>query len=156
MAAVEEALEPGEEMKLADIIRPLKPMYDFILIDSPPGKAMLTFNGISAGELLIITCSAERMAADGVGDLINDVQKIVWGKQGVTDQELKILFTMFRAATSHSPSIVESAKKIWRDNVLNMKIPHTTLFSQSYDQKTPVQKLEANHPGAIAYDLFAD
>src|SRR5690348_14402826 len=45
MAAIEEALEPGEETKLDGLLRPLKMDYDFILIDTPPGKAMLAFNG---------------------------------------------------------------------------------------------------------------
>jgi cellulose biosynthesis protein BcsQ len=49
----------------------------------------------------------------------------------------------------------DNARKIWRDNVLNVKIPHATLFSRSYDEKTPVGMLEPNHPGAIAYDVFA-
>src|SRR5919109_4265504 len=39
LAAIEEALEPGDELKLADILTPLKADYDFILIDTPPGKA---------------------------------------------------------------------------------------------------------------------
>jgi hypothetical protein len=39
--------------------------------------------------------------------------------------------------------------------VLNVKIPHSTLFSRSYDEKTPVGMLEPTHPGAIAYDVFA-
>ena len=46
MAAIEEALEPGDETKLTDFIMPLRPLYDFILIDTPPGKAMLAFNGL--------------------------------------------------------------------------------------------------------------
>jgi len=91
MAAVEAALEPGEERRLSDIITPLKPLYDFVLIDNPPGKAQLAFNGMTAGQLLLIVCSAQRMALDGVGDTINHVQKIIWGKQGITDQDIKIL-----------------------------------------------------------------
>jgi hypothetical protein len=39
LAAIEEALEPGDELKLAEYLTPLKPSYDFILIDTPPGKA---------------------------------------------------------------------------------------------------------------------
>src|SRR4051812_7529581 len=45
LAAIEEALEPGDELKLLEILTPLKPEYDFILIDTPPGKAMLAFDG---------------------------------------------------------------------------------------------------------------
>lgn len=156
LAAIEEALEPGDELKLSDILNPLKANYDFILIDTPPGKAMLAFNGLAAADLIIIPASAERMAVDGVADLITHVQKIMWSKFSLTHQELRILFTMYRSTTAHSPAIVGNAKKIWRDNVLNVKIPHATIFSQSYDKKTPIGYLEPKHPGAIAYDVFAD
>ncbi len=156
LAAIEEALEPGDELKLAAIINPLKQQYDFILIDTPPGKAMLAFNGLAAADLIVIPASAERMAVDGVADLITHVQKIMWSKFSLSHQELRILFTMYRSTTSHSPAIVANAKKIWRDNVLNVKIPHSTVFSRSYDEKIPIAILDPKHPGAIAYDVFAD
>jgi chromosome partitioning protein len=156
LAAIEEALEPGDEQKLAGILNPLKEQYDFILIDTPPGKAMLAFNGLAAADLIIIPASAERMAVDGVADLITHVQKIMWSKFSLTHQELRILFTMFRNTTTHSPAVYENAKKIWRDNVLNVKIPHATLFSRSYDEKTPIGMLDPKAPGALAYDRFAD
>ena len=156
LAAIEEALEPGDELKLSDILNPLKATYDFILIDNPPGKAMLAFNGLAAADLIIIPASAERMAVDGVADLITHVQKIMWAKFSLAHQELRILFTMYRATTSHSPAIVANAKKIWRDNVLTVKIPHATIFSRSYDEKTPIGMLDPKHPGAIAYDVLAD
>jgi cellulose biosynthesis protein BcsQ len=35
-------------------------------------------------------------------------------------------------------------------------IPHSTIFARSYDEKTPVYKLEPQHPGSIAYDVLAD
>ena len=59
LAAIEEALEPGDEFKLMEILNPLKPSYDFILVDTPPGKAMLTFNGLAAADLIVIPASAE-------------------------------------------------------------------------------------------------
>src|SRR5918911_623348 len=156
MAAIEEALEPGDETRLSDLITPLRPVYDFILVDTPPGKAMLAFNGLAAADLILIPASAERMAVDGVADLITHVQKIMWAKFSLNHQELRILFTMYRATTSHSPAIVANAKKIWRDNILNVKIPHATIFSRSYDEKTPIGLLDPKHPGAIAYDVLAD
>jgi chromosome partitioning protein len=155
LAAIEAALEPKEKQRLAAMLNPLKQQYDFILIDTPPGKAMLAFNGLVAADLVVIPASAERMSVDGVADLITHVQKIMWSEFALSHQELRILFTMYRATTSHSPAVVDNARKIWRDNVLNVKIPHATLFSRSYDEKTPVGMLEPNHPGAIAYDVFA-
>jgi chromosome partitioning protein len=156
LAAIEEALEPGDETRLSDIVMPLRPSYDFILIDTPPGKAMLAFNGLAAADLILIPASAERMAVDGVADLINHVQRIMWNKFNLTHQELRILFTMYRSTTNHSPAVVENARKIWRDSILSMQIPHSTIFARSYDEKIPVGKLEPRHPGAIAYDVLAD
>ncbi|SRR6266571_3426513 len=156
LAAIEEALEPGDEFKLQEYLNPLKPSYDFILIVTPPGKAMLAFNGLAAADLIIIPASAERMAVDGVADLINHVPKIMWNKYALTHQELRILFTMYRSTTSHSPAIVANASKIWRENILTVKIPHSTIFSKSYDQKTPLAMLDPKHQGTIAYDVFAD
>ena len=63
---------------------------------------------------------------------------------------------MYRATTSHSPAIVANARKIWRENILTVKIPHSTIFSRSYDEKTPVSILDPKHQGTIAYDVFAD
>jgi chromosome partitioning protein len=156
MAAIEEALEPGDELKVSEMLTPLKPLYDFILIDTPPGKAMLAFNGLAAADLIVIPSSSERMAVDGVADLITHVQRIMWGKLSLQAQDLKILFTMYRATTAHSPAIVENARKIWDRNVLTVKIPHSTIFSKSYDERKPLAFLDPKHPGAIAYDVFAD
>src|SRR3954471_19356129 len=156
LAAIEQALEPGDEIKLSEYLTPLKPSYDFILIDTPPGKAQLAFNGLAAADLIVIAASAERMAVDGVADLINHVQRIMWNKFALAHQELRILFTMYRSTTSHSPAIVSNARKIWRDNILSVMIPHSTIFSRSYDSKVPVSLLDPKHSGSLAYDVFAD
>lgn len=155
MAAVEEALEEGDEQKLAEIITPLRQRYDFILIDNPPGKAMLSFNGLVAADLILVPAAAERMAIDGVADLINHVQNIMWDKYRLDRQEIRILFTMYKSTTSHSPGIVKNARKIWRDNVLPMKIPEAIEFPRSFDKRQPLNTYKPKHPGAIAYTALA-
>jgi len=156
MSAIEEALEPGDELKLSELINPLRQSYDFILIDTPPGKAMLAFNGLMSADLILIPASAERMAIDGVADLITHVQNIMWNKFKLDNQEIRILFTMYKNTTKHSPGVVASARKIWRDNVLTPKIPETIEFPRSFDKQTPLTILKPNHPGALAYDQVAD
>lgn len=156
MAAIEVALEDGDERKLAEITQPLRQRYDFILIDTPPGKAMLAFNGLVAADLVLVPAAAERMAIDGVADLVNHLQNIMWDKYRLDHQELRILFTMYKATTSHSPGIVKNAKKIWRDNVLPVKIPETVEFPRSYDKRQPLTVYRPDHVGAIAYFALAD
>src|SRR5438046_2881523 len=105
LAAIEEALEPGDEFKLQEILNPLKPIYDYILVDSPPGKAMLAFNALAAADLIVIPASAERMAVDGVADLINHVKRIMWNKYAMTNEEMMILFTIY-VASLYTDSVV--------------------------------------------------
>lgn len=156
MAAIESALENGDEMRLSGYLQPLRPDYDFILIDTPPGKSRLTFNGLAAADLILIPCATQRMAVDGIGDTISYLQTTMWKKFDLPHQEIRILFTMYRATTNESPALVANARRIWRDNVLPMQIPHAALFSTSYNMRRPVAEIEPKHPGSIAYDVFAD
>jgi len=48
LAAVEEALEPGDEGLLRELISGVR--YDYLILDSPPGKAMLAINALSAAD----------------------------------------------------------------------------------------------------------
>lgn len=157
MAAIEDSLERGDEILLREILKPLRDEYDYILIDTPPGKAGLAFNGIVAADWLIVPASAERMAIDGVSDLVNHVQSIIWHKfrDELSQQEIRILFTMYKAGTNHSPGVVQATKRIYGGNVLETIIPETVEFPRSFDMRLPITRLAPHHPGAHAYQQFA-
>jgi len=157
MAAIEESLEPGDEVLLRDKLLPLRDEYDFILIDTPPGKAALAFNGIVAADLLLVPASAERMSVDGISDLVNHVQEIFWHRfrDELKNQEIRILFTMFKASTKHSPGVVQAARRIYQGNVLDMLIPETIEFPRSFDKRAPLVSSLPKHPGSRAYYQLA-
>ena len=77
LAAIEEALEAGDEGMLKGLIESVKHDYDYVLLDSPPGKAMLAINALSAADEVIIPLQAERPALDGVQDLLRFIQEVV-------------------------------------------------------------------------------
>lgn len=157
MAAIEASLEPGDELILRQRLAPLRDEYDFILIDTPPGKADLAFNGIVAADILLVPASAERMSMDGVSDLVNHVQELFWHKfrDELKDQEIRILFTKYKATTTHSPGVIQAAKRIYRANVLDILIPETIEFPRSFDKRQPLPFFLPNHAGAIAYEKVA-
>ncbi len=158
MAAIEESLEPGDERMLRDILAPLQEAYDYILLDSPPGKAGLAFNGIVAADMLLVPASAERMALDGVSDLVNHVQEIFWHKYHaeLQQQQIRVLFTMYKANTTHAPGVVEASRRIYRDNVLDIYIPETIEFPRSFDRRLPMLYHAPAHPGTQAYQQVAE
>lgn len=157
MAAIEASLEPGDEVILRERLAPLKEEYDFILVDTPPGKADLAFNGIVAADILLVPASAERMSIDGVSDLVNHVQEIFWHKfrEELKNQEIRILFTKYKSTTTHSPGVVQAAQRIYRANVLDILIPETIEFPRSFDKREPLPFLAPSHAGATAYKEVA-
>jgi chromosome partitioning protein len=48
------AMEPGRERFLKRALKPVLGDYDFIVIDSPPSKGILTYNAILAADFLVI------------------------------------------------------------------------------------------------------
>jgi chromosome partitioning protein len=155
MAAVEAMLESGkDEGILREKVAAITPDYDFVLIDTPPGKAMLTFNAIVAADHILVPVAAERMAVDGLADLIGHLHSVLWRRFSL-EQELSILFTMYKATTSHSPGIVQAAKRIYRDNVLSFVVPESVVFPRSFEKQQPLIHYSPTHKGAQAYHRLA-
>ncbi|NJL97431.1 MAG: ParA family protein [Synechococcaceae cyanobacterium SM2_3_2] len=48
------AMEPGRELFLRRTVKPILKDYDFIVIDSPPSKGLLTYNSILTSNYLVI------------------------------------------------------------------------------------------------------
>ncbi len=94
------------------------------------------------------------MAIDGLADLIKHLHTVLWRRFNL-DQDLRILFTMYKAGTSHSPGIVKSAKKIYRDNILDVLVPESIAFPRSFEAQRPIINFEPSHPGAQAYRELA-
>jgi chromosome partitioning protein len=151
LAAIEEALEEGDETLLRDLMAGLKDQYDYIILDSPPGKAMLAITALSAADEVIIPLPAERPALDGVQDLLRFINDIVWEHHNPKLKFRGILPTMYKKTTTHAPGIVEKAREIWGDKVFAVSIPESIAFPRAYNAGAPLIQSEPGHEGAQAY-----
>jgi len=155
LAAVEEALEPGDEKLLRDFIAGIRPDYEYIILDSPPGKAMLAISALSAASHVIIPLQAQRPALDGTHDILRFIQDVVWKEY---NQELKILGilpTMVRRMGGHSAGVVAKARELWGDKVLPMEVPETVIFPRSFDKGQPALIATPKHAAVQPYMQLA-
>lgn len=150
LAAIDEALEAGDEGMLRDFISGIKDDFDYVLIDTPPGKAMLSINALTAADEVLITLQTERPALEGVNDLIKFTHDIVF-KYNEGLKIRGILPTMYRKNTKHTAGILKRARTLWKEYVLPLEIPNTIEFSRSFEQKQPIIISNPRHPGAQAY-----
>lgn len=151
VAAIEEALEEGDEGMLKELISGIKDDFDYIILDSPPGKAMLSFNALFAADEIIIPLPAERPALDGVQDLLRFINDVVWEKYNPNLKISGILPTMRKKTTTHSASVISKARQIWGDKVFQIEIPETVQFPRAYAAGMPLQIFDPEHEGSIAY-----
>lgn len=70
------SLEPGRERFLRRALKPILNEYDFIVIDSPPAKSILTYNAILAGDLLIIPTECTNKGVTGAVNTLVLVQEL--------------------------------------------------------------------------------
>jgi len=155
LAAIEEALEPGDELLFKQHIQGLVPDYDYVILDTPPGKGMLSISALVAASDVIIPLQAERPALDGTADVLRFIQDIVWDKYNPDLEILGILPTMVRRTTSHSPGVIAKARELWGDKVLDLEIPTTVSFPRSFDRRQPLLAFQPKHEAATLYRKLA-
>ncbi len=57
---------PGTERMLRDCLKPVGPLYDFILIDSPPELGLLSANAVVASDVVLIPGLADGYSLQGI------------------------------------------------------------------------------------------
>jgi ATPases involved in chromosome partitioning len=71
------AATTGREYLLADILRPVKDQYDFIIIDCPPALGLITYNALIASDHLVMVSTADGLSYSGmvmIANLFSDVR----------------------------------------------------------------------------------
>ncbi|VAX36363.1 Chromosome (plasmid) partitioning protein ParA [hydrothermal vent metagenome] len=101
--------EIGRELKLVEIIEPLKDQYDYILIDCPPSLGILTVNALRVSSELIIPVETSRFSMQGVEHLMDIVFLVKDRLQHFVDS--RILITMFDSRLRHSFSMLDTFKE---------------------------------------------
>jgi len=66
----------GKEYMLRDILAELHPIYDYILLDTPPTLGLLTINALTASNDVLIPLGANIYSVQGLGQLIENINGI--------------------------------------------------------------------------------
>jgi len=112
LASADQTLsQTGKEYRLKEALEPVKRLYDFILIDTPPSLGIQTVNAFTAADEIIIPATAGKFAVKGIKELHNTVKSV----QKYCNGGLKIsgiLFTKFDPRTNNSKDIKIIVEKI--------------------------------------------
>lgn len=131
----------------------VKEKYDFIFIDCPPALGLLTLNGLTAADEIIIPMLAEFYALEGLTQLVNTL-RLVRTNYNPSLEICGILFTMYDQRLNVSRQVVDEVAKYFPDKIFETKIPRNVRLSEAPSYGTPVMYYDKTSKGALFYELL--
>ncbi len=151
---VEMMSNPGREKALKNLISGLNQDFDYIFLDCPPSLSLLTINALTAADSVLIPLQAEYYALEGLGQLLNTVQRI---KRNLNpDLTIAgILLTMFDKRTNLAHQVAAEAEKYFEALVFKTMVPRNVRLSEAPSFGKPILLYDATSAGARSYFKLA-
>lgn len=147
--------QENRESMMREAIRELKDEYDFIIIDCAPSLGLLTLNGLTAADSVLIPIQCEYFALEGLGKLLNTIKSVQ--KLHNTDLEIEgLLLTMYDSRLRLSNQVVEEVKKHFDEMVFNTIIQRNVRLSEAPSYGVSIIEYDASSRGANNYLSLAE
>ena len=141
---------PGREGRLRKALAEVQKDYDFIFIDCPPSLDLLTLNGLSACDSVLIPVQCEYYALEGLSELISTLKTIRKKYNPYLDIE-GVVFTMFSLRYNLTVQVVEQVQKYFGSKVYKTTIPRSIRISEAPSYGQPINFYEPKGKGSEAY-----
>ena len=139
------------EHRLRDVLEPIAPSYDYIVIDCPPSLGLLTINALVAADRVLVPLQCEFYALEGLAHLLKKTVKLVRDKLNPGLDLLGILLTMFDGRTSLALQIREEVNRYFPGQVFDTVIPRNVRLTEAPSHGRPVMLHDLKSSGSIAY-----
>jgi chromosome partitioning protein len=154
-AAVELIEQKERDYFLKKALEPFRARFDYILIDCPPSLGLLTLNGISASDAVLIPMQCEYFAMEGLTHLLKTIQRV----QKSVNPALSIggiFFTMYDPRTRLARQVVREVSAYFKSRVFTTIIPRNVRLSEAPSHGLPISRYDPECAGARAYRVLTD
>lgn len=142
------------EFQLKKALEPLRPQYDYILIDCPPALDLLTLNALVAADSVLIPIQCEFFALEGISQLMDTVDKIREAFSHPIEIE-GILLTMYDERTNLTRQVAEDLRDFFADEVFKTPIPRSVRLAEAPSYGKPILIYDPRSRGAESYIKLA-
>ncbi|HSN71889.1 MAG TPA: ParA family protein [Steroidobacteraceae bacterium] len=144
----------GRETRLRDALRPIRPLYDVVLIDCPPALNMLTVNALVAADSVLIPMQCEYYALEGLSALLGTIEEIREASNPGLEIE-GILRTMFDPRNNLANEVSSQLIMHFEDKVFRTVIPRNIRLAEAPSYGKPALYYDKDSRGALAYLALA-
>ena len=126
----------------------------FVLIDCPPSLGLLTLNGLTAADAVMVPLQCEYFALEGISLLLHTIDLVRRGlNPGLALQG--IVLTMHDRRNNLSDLVAADARGFFGEQVYETVIPRNIRISEAPSHGKPVLLYDVRSPGALAYIRLA-
>ncbi len=153
-AEVTLASRAGREFRLRRALQPLRGTYDVVLIDCPPSLGVLTLNGLTAADRLLVPVQCETLAHRGVAQLLETVADV----RQLTNPELSVagfVATMYDSRTRHGAAVIADVAQRYDMALIGTPVRSSVRFAEAPHAGKSILTYAGRVPGAAAYRVIA-
>lgn len=139
---------------LRELLVEIKDYFHFIIIDCPPSLGILTVNGLTAADSLIVPVQCEYFALEGVTELFDTLTRL---KRELNPNLVVegLLLTMFDERTNLSIAVAKDLRDFYGPQVFKTVIPRNVRLAEAPSFGKPILQYDPRSRGAEAYTQLA-
>lgn len=142
------------ETRLQEALQEIAAEYDFILIDCPPALNLLTVNGLTAAQAVMIPMQCEYYALEGLSDLVATIKRVREHLNPALEIE-GLLRTMYDPRNMLAQQVSEQLLQHFGDKVYRTIIPRNVRLAEAPSHGLPALEFDRTSKGAQAYLALA-
>jgi chromosome partitioning protein len=154
----------GAEVELSDVdqrefrlkvaVEPLRGEYDYVLVDSPPSLGLLTVNGLTAADAVLVPMQCEYFALEGVSQLLNTIERVRESLNPSLEIE-GFALTMYDDRVNLARQVAEEVRSHFGQKVYDTVIPRNIRLGEAPSFGKPIILYDIRSRGSEAYVTLA-
>jgi chromosome partitioning protein len=153
-AEVQLLMRTGREYALSRALEPLKNSYDVVLIDCPPSLGILTINGLTGADQILVPLQCETLGQRGVEQLLQTIEDV----RAYTNPKLRVrgvIPTMFDNRTRLGRQVLDDVRARFGLEILDPPVPKSVRVAEAPASGRSVVDHAATSASAQAYRQLA-
>lgn len=144
----------AREQVLKRALQPVLDDYDIVLIDCPPSLGILTINGLTAAEEVLVPLQCEALSHRGVGQLLETVEDVkMFANADLTVRG--VIATMYDGRTVHGRTVLEDMGKRYGLELIGPPVRKSIRFAEAPELGMCILQHAPGSQGAEAYRAIA-
>lgn len=142
------------EFALKKVLHKIKDDFDYIIIDCPPSLGLLTINGLTAADSLLVPIQCEYFALEGVTELFDTLARL---RRELNPKLIieGLLLTMYDERTNLSSAVAGDLRDFYGNQVLKTVIPRNIKLAEAPSYGKPIILYDIRSRGAESYIQLA-